>query len=403
VKVTAATPEAAGSDKPGRGTRLLVSAVLAQATVSVAEMGVPTIGPLIKNTFGLTTVWVGLLVASINAGRVAGSFPAGHLVDRIGEAPAFLGGGLGVAVAVALAAVSPNRGALLAALFCLGIFASSATPAGARLVSRTVATSSLGLALGARQAAVPAGALVAALALPALALAHGVRTAMLIAAVFPICGAVIAYLGARPYPFPRVKWEAGHSLAVLRSRPLRYAIGWAVLFVSGQYAIVTYLVLSLNSESHFSLGLAALMLTFSQVGGIIGRIAWGRASDLVPGGPRTVLIAISATGATAAALLATSDLVYSPVLVALVSFLVGTTLVGWQGAWMNLIARISPAERMGTTVGTGLAFQGIGQVVWPPLLGIIAALSGSFAVLWLSLAAVLASSLVLLWRLGPHP
>jgi MFS family permease len=384
------------------GLRLLVSAVLAQGTISVAEMGVPTLGPLLKDAFGLSTVGIGLLVAAINLGRVTGSLPSGHLVDRLGEAPAFLFGGLGVAAAMALAALAPVEGLLLGALFCLGVFASSATPAGARLVSRTVARHRAGLALGIRQAAVPGGALIAALILPSLALAHGVRPAMLIAAAFPVVGAVVAYAVTRAHRLPHESWEPGRSREALRSRPLRFAIAWAVFFISGQYAIVTYLVLGLNTEAGFSLRLGALMLTFCQVGGIVGRIGWGRASDLVPGGPRTVLMAITAIGCATALLVAVSDAFAPPVFVALVSFLVGATMIGWQGAWMNLIAEISPPRRIGTTIGTGLSFQGIGQVLWPPFLGAIAALSGSFTYLWLTLAAILATSLLFLWQLEPH-
>ena len=396
-----AAPSSAAATVRVGGVRLLVSAVVAQTTVSVAEMGVPTIGPLIKDAFGLTTVGVGLLVAALNTGRIGGSFPSGHFVDRFGEAPAFLLGGAGLSAAMVGAAMAPSEAVLLAALFVCGLFASSATPAGARLVSRTVASGSLGLALGARQAAVPAGALIAALILPALALAHGVRTALLVAAVFPLAGAMIAFLGARKHPMPHDDWAQRRSFSLLRSRPLRYAIGWAALFVSGQYAIITFLVLSLGAETHFSIELATVMLTLSQVGGIVGRIAWGRASDLVPGGPRAILIAISVVGALTACLLATAGLFPSPFFLGAVSFLVGTTLVGWQGAWMNLLAELSPADRMGTTVGTGLTFQGFGQVLWPPLLGVVAALSG-FTALWLTLAVVLGCSLLLLWRLGDY-
>jgi MFS family permease len=401
VSSEASAVEPAASISVG-GVRLLVSAVVAQATVSVAEMGVPTIGPMIKDAFGLTTVGVGLLVAALNTGRIGGSFPSGHFVDRFGEAPAFLFGGAGLSAGMVLAALAPSEALLLAALFVCGVFASSATPAGARLVSRTVASGDLGLALGARQAAVPAGALIAALILPALALSHGVQTALLVAAVFPLIGALVAFLGARKHPMPRDDWAQRRSFSLLRSRPLRYAIGWAALFVSGQYAIITFLVLSLRAETHFSIELAALMLTLSQVGGIVGRIAWGRASDIVPGGPREVLIVISAVGAATACLLASAGLFPSPIFFGAVSFLVGTTLVGWQGAWMNLLAELSPAHRMGTTVGTGLTFQGFGQVLWPPLLGLVAALSGGFTALWLTLAAVLACSLLLLWRLGDY-
>jgi MFS transporter, ACS family, aldohexuronate transporter len=382
------------------GGRLLVSAVVAQATVSIAEMGVPTIGPLIKEIFGLTTVGVGLLVAAINMGRIGGAFPSGRLADRFGEASAFLVGGFGLALAMGAAAGAWSATALLGALFVCGIFASSATPAGARLVSRTIARGHVGLALGLRQAAVPVGGLTAALILPPLATAYGVRMALLVAGIFPAVGALIAFLGVRHHERPRRRPHRERLLGVLGAPELRAAVAWAVLFISGQYAIVTFLVLSLKAEMGFSLGLAVAMLILAQVGGIVGRICWGMLSDTASGGPRAVLIAISIVGTASACLLAAAPLWPSAVFLGIVSFLIGTTLIGWQGAWMKLLADLSPPHRMGTTVGSGLAFQGIGQVAWPPLLGLVAVLSGGFVALWLTLAAILACSSVLLMRFG---
>jgi MFS family permease len=381
---------------------LVASAVWAQVTISVAEMGVPTIAPYLKETFNLSLAGVGLLVASINLGRVVGSIPAGRAVDRVGESTVMIAGGLGVAVFFALGALAPTAVSLAAALVLAGVFAGSATPAGAKLVLGAFPPEQRGLPMGIRQSAVPAGTLIAALLLPLIATRLSVHWALAVGGVAPLAGSLGVYLLARRLADPTavradpdVRRLPLRTLA--RDRNVVLATAWGVVFVGGQYALVSYLILDLTSESHRGLGFAALMLALASAGGVIGRVAWGMLSDRVWRGRRKPpLLALTLAGTLSAVTLALLPAAPVGVLVVAASAMAGLTMLSWQGVWMSLMSEISPRDSAGTTVGFGLTFVNLAIVGWPPVFGLLAELGGGFRLPWAALAVAFAGSALLL-------
>ena len=58
------------------------------------------------------------------------------------------------------------------------------------------------------------------------------------------------------------------------------------LLVAGQWTVVPYLGLYLYERFGWPVTEAAAYLALAQVGGVVGRIGWGLASDVVWGGRR---------------------------------------------------------------------------------------------------------------------
>jgi len=381
----------------------VTSAVLAQASVSVVEMGVPTLVPFLKQSFGLSVAGVGLLVASINWGRVLGSWPAGLLADRIGEPPVMVAACMGVAAFVSVAALASGPLGAAAALACVGVFAGAAAPAGSRFVLSAFGRRRRGLPMGLRQSAVPLGGLIAAFALPFLADRWGLRTALLVAGGACLAGGALAGLlthRAGRAPLGPRREPAEHSPAVrptVRDGNLRLVIAWGALFIGGQYALVSYLVLDLIRTRGLTLASASLMLVLAQLGGIAGRIAWGVLSDRrFASRRRPPLLALNAIACAAAFSLALLGRGEPLELIAITSFLAGASMIGWQGVWMSLISELSPAAAMGRAIGYGLTFTNVAIVAWPPLFGLIADRTGGFAVSWAVLGGALCISAALL-------
>jgi MFS family permease len=388
----------------------LSAAVVTQTTVSLAEMGIPTLAPFFKEGFGLSAAGVGVVVSSLNLGRIFGSFPAGRLVDRIGETHVMVGGGVGAGLLFCAAAAGGPAWALAGVLVAAGVFTGSAAPAGTKFIFSAFPPLRRGLPMGIRQSAVPLGGLVAAATLPWLAAHHGLRAALLASAGALLLGAASARLGMRAIDGHAAGEPAGedpppHTRLGSIDPNLRRVIVWAMLFIGGQYAVVAYLILDLTGSRGLSLGTATALLAVAQAGGVAGRIFWGVVSDRwLPGRRKLPLLLITATGIACAALLAAWPGHARVAVLAPVCLLTGASLIGWQGVWTNLVSELAPRGLVGTAVGFGLTFTNVAIVAWPPLFGLIADVTGSFRVSWAVLAGALLASAGVVARVAePHP
>lgn len=374
--------------------QLLGIAVVTQAGISFVELGVPVLAPFIKEGLGLSAAGVGVIVSALNLGRIVGSIPSGKLADALGERWVMTLGGLGVAGLAALAAVSPYLLLLLALAAC-GVFAGSASPAGAKLILAAFPPERRGLPMGIRQAAVPLGALLATASLPAVAQALGWRWALGLAALVPLAATAASSVSTRGMP-PFARTAPKEPLrSIVRDREILLASVWAMLFVGGQYAVLVYLVLDLTTEIGLSLTTAVALLAVATAAGTAGRMAFGWLSDRISGGRRLPgLVAVTVTGALSAAILAALPAGASVPLAAAAAALAGFSLIGWQGLWVTLLSELAPEGSSGTAVGFGLTLTNTGIVVWPPVLGLAADLTGTFRTSWILLALVLVASLV---------
>ena len=392
----ATTPPDSREHRNLSGRRLLAGAVAAQATISFVELGVPVLAPFIKTSLELSAAGIGALVAVLNVGRIIGSIPSGHLVDRIGERRVMVAGGVGVAIFAALASTS-SLPALLPALLVIGVFAGSSSPAGSKLIFRAFPAHRRGLPIGIRQAAVPLGSLLATLILPAVAEASSWRLALGLGAAVPLAGAFASAAAVREARAPvRTTGSQSALRAVATDRAIVLAGVWAMLFVGGQYAILVYLVIDLTGRVRVALGTAVALLIAANAAGAIGRMGWGWLSDRVFGGQRRPgLLLLTTLGAASASLLAGLSAGLPTWTAAPAAIFGGLSLLGWQGLWVALVSELAPPGSAGTALGFGLTFTNVGIVIWPPLFGAVAdAAGGGFGWSWTLLAAVLAVSLI---------
>jgi sugar phosphate permease len=168
-----------------------------------------------------------------------------------------------------------------------------------------------------------------------------------------------------------------------------------MLFVGGQYAVLVYLVIDLTTELAVPLATAVLLLSLATLAGVAGRMAWGWLSDRVFGGRRLPgLVAVTATGAVSAAILAALPAGVPVGFVAVAAALAGFSLIGWQGLWVTMVSELAPPGASGTALGWGLTFTNVGIVVWPPVLGLAADLTGTFRTSWILLTGMLLVSLI---------
>lgn len=380
---------------------MLGAAVIAQSAVSITDQGVPTLTAFVKNDLGLTAAVAGLLVAAFPAGKALGSYASGAAVDRIGERFVLAAGAAICGVIVMLASPAPFLG-LLVLLIAAGIFGSSATPAGGKLVLVNFSDARRGLAMGIRQTGIPIGGLLAALLLPWLAGGWGWHVGILVAGALSLAGAALAVAMAGVESPAQRRRTAGarrqHPPAgrLRHDRDLLLLIAWACLMVGGQYVVIAFLPVYMHAQQGISRPVAALVfVAIAQIAAIIGRIAWGVMSDrLFRGRRRPLLFVISAVGVACFALLGALPGDAPLVLFGVCAFLAGLSVIGWQGIFITAISEIAGPLRAGAATGFGLTFVSIAITAAPPLYGLIADLAGGFRLMWLAIGAVVLLSFV---------
>ncbi|WP_051941535.1 MFS transporter [Phaeacidiphilus oryzae] len=348
---------------------ILAVGFTAQAALAAAFMGLPSTGTALRGAYRLSDGGLGLALGAVSLGIAVSDVAWGALTDRVGERRVLLTGltatgtvlALMAALAVPVGDSVPPLPVLAGGLLLVGLLGGSVNGSSGRAVMAWFPDGQRGLAMGLRQAAVPAGGAVGSALLPWLAVrgpvpASGFQAVFGALALLCLLAAAAAHRWLRPPreepADPRTATAPAPSAcrSPLRSRPIwRLALS-AGLLTLPQFAVLTFAGVFLDDVQHLSLGTAALAVVVVQAAGAVTRIAAGRWTDRHPGTRRRYVQVIGL--ATAAALAASAALVGSSpaaVLGALVA--AGILANSWHGVAYAEIARLAGRERSGTALG----------------------------------------------------
>lgn len=350
------------------------------------RMGLPSLGPAIRETFGLTLGQVGLAFTALALGTMLTLLAWGALTDRIGERPVMVTGLAGSAVAMVGAGLAGGFPALLVSLFAAGAMGASATGASGRAIMGWFGWRERGLALGIRQMALPLGGGLGSLTLPALA--HGATGLQL--AFFGLAGLMLGAALAclvlmRDAPErPQVLPARGPETPPMRDGRLwRLGAGSALLVVA-QSAVLGFLVLFLHDARGVRPELAALVLAAVLLIGAAGRVRAGRVSDRQA---RRIAPMRRRALASGGLLLALAILASAPIVVVLPLVLAaGVATMTWNGLAFTAAAEISGRARAGVAMSMQNTIVAIGGAVTPALFGALVEHAG-WAVGYLAVAA----------------
>ena len=381
---------------------MLGIAIVSQIGASYVHQGLPALAPLLQAEWSLSRAELGIVLSAINVGVLLTSAAAGHAVDRLGERPMLVAGPLGVGAATALAVLSPGPLLLTLAFAGAGVAMGTCAPSGGKAMLVWFPPRVRGLAMGLRQTSIPIAGVLAAATLPAIALALSWRGALGIAALIGGLSALLVAVAYHDPPdrstvVPRHE-RAGLAAfpALVRDRSLVASTLLGPILVAGQWTVVPYLGLYLYERFGWSVTEAAAYLALAQVGGVIGRIGWGLASDLIWHGRRKPALAIiPPVGALGAVGLAALSHETPAWLVGALAVVMGATVIGWNGLLLAYIAEQAGPHRAGTAIGLSVSIVFLGAVIYPPLFGWLVDRAGSYQPAWLLLAVFLLSGLVL--------
>jgi sugar phosphate permease len=336
--------------------------IAAQAAFAALITGFPSIGPAIREEYGLSLSGFGTLLGAITAGATITLVPWGLLTDRIGERISI---SVGLAGASAALFVSATGGSALLAgmLLVAGALGAVANVASGRVVMGWFDFAERGMAFGLRQAAVPLGGAVAAFTLPALVATTDARAGLVALAVGGLLAAAVCAVWLREPS--RVRPPAG--LGPLRDRRVyRLAVASGLLVVS-QAAVIGFVVLFLHEERGMDEVAAGVVLAVIQVIGVGLRVAAGRWSDrlarrVVP--LRWAAATIAVTWLVVPILLDVTIPVLVPVVV-----VGGAVTFGWNGLSFNAAAELAAEGRSGTAIAIQQTALFASASFAPPLFG----------------------------------
>jgi sugar phosphate permease len=257
----------------------------------------------------------------------------------------------GAAGALLGAAWAPDYPALTGLLVLAAGSGASVAAASGRAIMGWFGRGELGLALGIRQTAVPAGGAAGAAVLPWLDAAGGLRAAFLALAGSCLVGAIAGGIWLREPPVHAGAHEELRDTAPtpLRDRRMWLLAGGSGLILVSQVCVSGFAVLFLHQTRHVSGRPAALVLAAMQLLGGALRVGAGRWSDriaarIIP--LRVLALAITAATALAAAVVDAPLVVVVPALV-----VAGALGFSWNGLSFTAAAETAGRARTGAALG----------------------------------------------------
>lgn len=390
--------------QPGAWTALAVTLAI-QALVAMAVLTVPAMAPAMAQALGVSPTLIGAYVAIVYIGAMLASMLAGPLVMRYGAIRVSQLGLLVCAAGLALLAVAPGLLATGIGAFLVGVGYGPITPASSHLLARTTPPHRVSLVFSVKQTGVPLGGVMAGACVPALLLLGGVDAALLAVAAGNLLCALVSQplrgaLDADREPGRTLTFTSllGPLRLVLGQVDLRRLAAYSFVFSMVQMCLATYLVTYLHSTLAYSLVAAGAVLSAAQIGGVIGRIAWGYLADRWIA-PRLMLALLSAAMALFSIATASLDVgAHAAVVIALmVAF--GASGTGWNGVYLAEVARLAPQGQASAATGGSLAITFLGVVLGPMLFGALSGAWGSYRAGYIALAL---PTLFCAWRLSMY-
>ena len=373
--------------------------------------GLGTLYPFIQEELDTSRAELGLITSGMFAGGVATALLIGWLADVIGARRMQT-----MALAWAAASVllfsqiqSPLHGLLLGIL--IGVAFSSVGPSYIKAIMDWVTPQTRGLSIGIAEASIPASGIVAAVLVSILAVSFGWRSTVMVLAFMIAISSAVFFTFYRDKPRTNALGEKmsqprGRVFLVAKNRRISLAALVCGTFTSTQSVVVTYFVLFLREHVGISPVVAGSFLAVAMAGGAVGRVGWGLLSDSWLGGRRVVALAI-------VGMLCGVSMVFMAwlpsdanlVLVAALAFMLGSTAMGWSGAWVVLVAELAGPALTGTAMGFSATICQVGALAITPLFGLVVDRNDSYDLAWWMMAGVAGTGtllLALLAFLGPQ-
>ena len=370
---------------------------------SMALLTLPVMAPVAAKALAVSPALVGLYIATSYGGALMSTLLAGTVVARLGAIRVSQISLLLCALGLLLCAV-PWLPAVFMGAVLIGWGYGPITPASSHLLARTTAPHQMSLVFSIKQTGVPLGGMMAGAIVPLLLLSLNWQASLLVVSAACVLCSVLSQPLRGPLDADR---KAGQPLRlgsfaqpirlVLAHRALATMAACSFVFSMVQLSLSTYLVTYLYGDLSYGLVGAGVALSFTQAGGVVGRVAWGYVADRWLGARQTLallggLMALSAL--STAFLTAATPQLWVWVILAIF----GASAIGWNGVYLAEVARQAPTGKASMATGGTLAFPYLGVVLGAPVFGALSSFFGTYRAGFLALMVAAAVCGVVLLR-----
>ena len=377
---------------------LILVLFMAHMAAAHANSSFGPLGPFLQQDLGITLSQLGLLTGIRFLGTMVSSIPSGLAADRLPARHLLMLGQLFFGALLVPLSLSGSYWGLLLCMIVIGLGFSVINPTTTRVVMEQFPPNRRATVMALKQMGVPAGGVLAGALLPWLATVLSWQWALMSCGLVLLASALLAWRGM-PAQAVAAQAEAKPLEASAFWAELRYLLrrtdlllvsGIQTVFTACQFILVTYLAVFLVEEHGYSPVAAGFMFGVAQVSGLVFRLLWGLASDILLGGRRReVVLLIGAclvVGLLALAWLPEGSPVW---LVGLVAVIAGAGGLAWAGVFILIRAELGGKERSAASTGLGMAIASSGGLLGPPAFGLTVEWTGSYAVAWVILALLI--------------
>ena len=390
----------------------LVSLTLVQVIATLAFNQASVLAPAAAHELGVAAADVAYYVSLVYLAAMVSTLGGGAISRRTGPIR-FIQAGLVIAALGSFILAAGGLALAAVSALVVGLGSGPLTIASSHVLARVTPRHLSNVTFSLKQSGVPVGFALCGAILPSLALDLGWRWAAAAVGGIALATAIAMQPLRRLYDDERSPADGGSSRAgrllpraaeVLE--PLRLA--WrdpvlrplcliGLLFAATQAIVVNFTVVYAVDGLKMSYVLAGTLLSAATVTGAVGRIFWGAIADMLRR-PTAVLVGIGVivVGAATAMAFTTPDWPASAVYG--VCIVLGGTAVGWNGVFLAETAAHAPAGRVAEFTGATQLFVFGGALLSPLLFRAVLALTQSYAVGYLLLAAGVAVGATLLAR-----
>ncbi|MFT4020927.1 MAG: MFS transporter [Acinetobacter sp.] len=352
-------------------------AVTAQTLASVVAQGVYILVPFFQSAFHLTQAQAGLTITAMNGGQILSMVLLGIAMDRYGERGVvtitMIAMGL---TAISAATWSSSYYSLMFFLIMIGVWYASVQPGGTQAIMRWFPPHLRGVATGVRQAGLPLGTALAAIALPWLAVVYNWKIALYVQGLVGIVGGILFGIFHREdagqlTSNQKAKISITELVKLLLKQPSCLAVLFAgITMAAFQHTFATHILLFLSKQLDVPLVAAAFFFAIAQGVGMAGRITLAGVSDKLWPGQRMrslVWLMIACSCFIGAFLFLPA---HPPVWMIVILFIfLGLFGIGWYPIWLLQVAEMAPKAAIASTVSFAMTLNLIAICALPPIFG----------------------------------
>lgn len=351
--------------------RLIALVAVAHLVSHFLQLALPPLFPVLRTTFDVPYVALGLVITVFFAASGLGQTAAGFLVDRLGARRVLLAGMTLFSLATATEALVPGYRSLVLVALLAGLGNSVFHPADYALFNAAVSPARLARAYGAHAVLGNLGWDLAPVVVTAVSEAAGWRAALLVAGGLGLGATLAVAVGTRPV----ARWERssrpmarplGAELRLLLGRPILAAFAYFLLLSTSLIGLQTFSVSALVAIYGVPVALASGTLTGFLLGNAAGVLAGGVLADAAHRPARLaaagLLLATASTVAVGTGVL--------PVTLLVAAMTLAGGCVGVTTPARDLLVRgATPPGASGKVFGFVYSGLDVGALLAPPLYG----------------------------------